>query len=76
MTLPLLGVPIHEISAGTNSDLQTGGVGVVGHSQLQLSCHTAALKQATLCADAAATALKEQNTGCDFTILCLKEHFI
>lgn len=72
VTLPLLGVSISEISADTDRDLQTGGFGVVGQSQLQLSCHAGALIEAAVCADAAVAALKEQKTDCDFTILCLK----
>lgn len=72
VTLPLLGVSVSEISAGADRDLQTGGFGVVGQSQLQLSCHVGALIEAALCADAAVTALKEQKTGCDFTISSFK----
>lgn len=63
MTLPLLGVSVSEISAGADCDLQTGGFGVVGQSQLQLSCHAGALIEAAVCADAAVTALKEANDG-------------
>lgn len=58
VTLPLLGVSIGEISAGADCDLQTGGVGVVGQSQLQLSRHADALEEAAVCADAAVTALR------------------
>lgn len=58
MTLPLPGVSIGEVSAGADRDLQTGGAGVVGQSQLQLSGHAGALEEAAFCADAAVTALR------------------
>lgn len=58
MTLLLLEISIGEISAGADCDLQTGGVGVVGQSQLQLSSHADALEEAAVCADAAVAALR------------------
>lgn len=57
VTLLLLGVSVAEIPAGTDCDLQTGGVGVVGQSQLQLPGRAGALEQAAVCADAAVAAL-------------------
>lgn len=71
MTLVLLEVSIDEISAGTDCNLQTGALGVVGQSQLQLPCHSDTFKEATVCADAADTALKEQNMSYSFFV-CLK----
>lgn len=62
VTLPLLAVSVGQVSAGADCDLQTGGVGVEGQSQLQFSGHRNALK-AQLCAGAAAAALREPNTG-------------
>lgn len=62
VALPLLAVSVSEISAGTHSDFQTGRWGVVGHSQLQLSSNMQGLERPTVCADAAATALKRRNT--------------
>lgn len=59
VTLLPLAVSIGEISAGANCDLQTGAVGVVGQSQLQLSCHADGLKEAAVCVDAAVTALRK-----------------
>lgn len=59
VTLLLLGISIGEISAGADCYLQTGGAGVVGQSQLQLSSHLDALKEAAVCADAAVTALRK-----------------
>ena len=55
-TLFPLGLPADQVPAGTDCDLQTGGVGVVGQSQLPPSCHTNALEEAAVCADAAAAA--------------------
>lgn len=72
MTLPPLGISVGEVSAATDCDVQTGGVGVVCQGQLQLSCYTAALKEAALCADAAAAALGEQTTKCNLPFLRLK----
>lgn len=62
VTLLLLAVSVGQVSAGADCDLQTGGVGVEGQSQLQFSGHRNALK-AELCAGAAAAALREPNTG-------------
>lgn len=63
VTLPLLDVSVREVSAGTDCDLQAGGVGVEGQGQLQFSGHRDALKETKLCAGAAAAALRERNTG-------------
>lgn len=63
VTLSPLDVAVGQISAGTDCDLKTGGVGVVGQSQLQLSSHSDALKEAAIGVDAAVTTLREQNTG-------------
>lgn len=68
VTLLLLEISVGEIPAGTDCDLQTGGVGVVGQSQLQLSGHADALEEAAVCADAAVAALRRQNTGCSFPV--------
>lgn len=46
--------------AGPHRDLQTGGAAVIGHGQLQVSCHAGAVEEAALCADAAAAALEER----------------
>lgn len=56
VTLLSLGVSVVEISAGADCDLQTGSVGVVGQSQLQLSCYADALERAAVCANAATAA--------------------
>lgn len=60
VTLLLLAVPVSKISAGADFDLQGGGVGVVGHSQLQLSSHRDGVEETTVGADAADAALTEQ----------------
>lgn len=56
MTLLPPGVPVGEVPAGPDGDLQARGVGVEGQSQFQLSCRADALKEPEVCVDAAAAA--------------------
>lgn len=66
MTLLLPGVTVGEISAGADSDFQSGRVGVESQSQLQLSCYADALEEPAVGADAAAAALKGRTVKLDY----------
>lgn len=63
MALLLLSISKGEISASADCDLQTGGLGVVVQSELQLSRDTDVFVERTICADAADAALRKERNA-------------